>query len=518
MIPRPRRQSQGQHAAPASLPAPIGGWNARDSVANMDPRDAITLTNWFPTTSDVMVRRGFFKFATGLPGQVNTIMAYNPASGTQKIFAAAGTGIYDISGGGAVGAPVVTGLTSTQWISTNFATAAGPFLCAVNGQDGYYVYDGTTWQSVTSSSSPISITGVDPKALAHICPFVERLWFIEKGSLRAWYLPVKSMGGAAQVFDFSAVFTRGGHLVSMDIWTVDGGYGMQDYAVWVTSEGEMAVYGGSDPSQSSTFQRVGVYQLGAPLGNRCFMKYGSDLLYIGKDGMAPMSKALSSTRVNTDVNLTAKIQGAIADATTLYASNFGWSLLLNPPANMVLINVPVAQDMQEQYVMNTITGAWCRFTGWAANCWQLFQDEIYFGSNGYVGLAWKSFADDGQNIVGVAQQAFNQFGAAQQDKRFTMLRPVLRSNGSPATMAGINTNYDQTIPQTALSFAPVNYGVWDVGQWDVSLWGGDLETVFQWQGANTTGYVGSPILKVASNGIETHWVSTDVVFEGGSIL
>ena len=42
-----------------SVPAPIGGWNARDSQANMNPMDAIQLVNWYPTPTDVTMRKGW---------------------------------------------------------------------------------------------------------------------------------------------------------------------------------------------------------------------------------------------------------------------------------------------------------------------------------------------------------------------------------------------------------------------------------------------------------------------------
>ena len=47
-----------------SLPSPIGGLNARDSVANMKGTDALQMDNWFPQTTDVAVRRGYTAFAT----------------------------------------------------------------------------------------------------------------------------------------------------------------------------------------------------------------------------------------------------------------------------------------------------------------------------------------------------------------------------------------------------------------------------------------------------------------------
>ncbi len=50
---------QQRRAVTASLPAPIGGWNARDSLAEMNPLDAVQLTNFYPTPTDVTMRRGY---------------------------------------------------------------------------------------------------------------------------------------------------------------------------------------------------------------------------------------------------------------------------------------------------------------------------------------------------------------------------------------------------------------------------------------------------------------------------
>jgi hypothetical protein len=515
---RRQRRGQGQSARVVNLPAPVGGWNARDSLAEMPPTDAVSLTNWWPTTSDVMVRMGYQTFATGLPTQVNSLMPYNPSSGSQKLFAASGSSIYDISAGGAVGAPVLTSLTSSVFGYTNFATQAGPYLLCVNGVDGYYVYNiSTGWQKVTSSSTPISMTGVDPTTLFFVTSFASRVWFLQKNSLSAWYLPVESIGGAAQQFDLSPIFRRGGSLVSAGVWTTDGGYGMQDYLCFASSEGEIAIYGGTDPSQATTFALVGVYQLGSPMGLRSFMKYGSDLIYVGKDGMGQMSRLMSSTRVNTAVELTAKIQGAISEATSLYANNFGWCMVLFPLQNMLMLNVPVQLGQQQQYVMNTITGAWANFTGWNANCWERWEDQIYFGGNGFVGLAWNGFSDANSNINALGQQAFTEFGTPLQ-KRFTMMRPILWTNGAPALAAGINVDYDQNVPLSTLNFVASNFAVWDTAIWDSSIWGGALQVSKAWQGVSGIGMTGAATLKAATNGIETHWAASDIVFETGWIV
>ena len=67
---------QARAALTASMPSPIGGWNARDSVAQMPPVDAVSLTNLYPTPTDVQLRKGYSKKSIGITGKVNTLMNY----------------------------------------------------------------------------------------------------------------------------------------------------------------------------------------------------------------------------------------------------------------------------------------------------------------------------------------------------------------------------------------------------------------------------------------------------------
>ena len=52
-------QAKQNTATTASVPSPIGGWNGRDSLANMAPTDAVQLVNWYPTPTDVTLRKGY---------------------------------------------------------------------------------------------------------------------------------------------------------------------------------------------------------------------------------------------------------------------------------------------------------------------------------------------------------------------------------------------------------------------------------------------------------------------------
>jgi hypothetical protein len=505
-------QAKRAVSQPVSLPAPTGGWNARDSLTGMSPLDAVTLTNWYPATTECQLRKGYAQWATGISGQVQTVMAYSGGS-TDKLFAINASGsVYDVTATGAVGAAVLTGLSNGKWGYLNIATAGGNFLSMANGVDAPRNYNGTTW------STP-AITGVTATTLRDPILYAQRQFFIGDNTLKAWYLPVNSIAGAANAIDISALATKGGYIMAHGNWTIDAGAGVNDHYVLVTSRGQVIVYQGSDPSSATTWSMVGVWDLGAPIGHRCMFKWAGDMLIITQDGVVPMSAALQSSRVNPKVALTDKIQFAISDAVSNYAANFGWQLVYVATVNQLWLNVPIQVGTnQQQYVMNTINGSWCNYTGWNANCWEIFQDEPYFGGNGYVGRAWYTNADAGSNIQAFGLQAFNNFNNAGTLKRFTMSRPMFRTNGNPSIYAGINIDFNINDSTAPLTFSPPAFGTWDSSLWDAATWGGDLSILQYWQGLNGVGYYGAPTVKVASNTLDVRWVSTDIVIEGGAIL
>lgn len=502
---------RGQVSRTLSVPAPVGGWNARDSLAEMAPADAVILDNFFCTPFDVRARFGYSQHVTGISGTVNTLMSYSPPSGGSKLFAAAGSSIYDVSTPGAVGAAVKTGISSDKYQKINFGTSGGNYLVACNGADAPLLYNGTAWSSA-------AITGVTASNLISVCAFKSRLFFIEQGTLNAWYLPTSSIGGAASKLDFSSYLQRGGYLMAMAVWTLDAGYGMDDYMVFISSQGEVLVYSGTDPASATTWSLIGSYQIGTPIGRRCVLKYQGDVLIICKEGLAPLSKTLMSSRVNTREMLTDKIQHVVSEYTSAYSGNFGWQILLYPDENMLMVNVPVSASQSEQLVMNTISGAWSRFTGWNASCWELHNDNIYFGTANAVGKAWDTYADNGLNINIEALQSFNFMSARTALKQVKMLRPIIATDGSPAILLGVNADFDTTAPSGVLTYAASATAKWDSASWDLASWAGDPTLRRDWQTGFALGYCFAAHLIGTVKAEQLRWSSTDYVVEAGGVI
>lgn len=498
-----------------SIQAPTGGWNTRDSVANMGIQYAPILTNWFPSATDVMLRKGYTNHATGLVNQVESLMIY-AGGASVKMFAAAGTNIYNATTAGAVGAAAVSGTTNARWEYQNISTSSGNYMMCVNGVEKLRGYNGTTWWQ--DGDGTHDITGVNTATVSDICLFKNRIWLVEGGTLNAYYLGISSIAGAAAKFPLEAVARKGGRIVSINAWTLDAGYGVDDMLAFLTSNGEVIIYRGTDPASASTWGLVGVWEIGSPVGSRSTYKYAGDLLILGQDGLTPMSQALQSTRTNATIALTNIIQPTISASIGSYSGNFGWETIYYAKNNMLIVNVPVAVGQQEQYVMNTITKTWCRFTGWNANCFAIYNDDLYFGGNGVVCKAWNTFADNGASINGEAAQAFSYFGAPGTTKRWTMIRPILYTNGTPAIAATINTDFQMRSNYAPLSYSPITSSVWGTAVWGTSTWPNSLTITGTWQGVAGVGYSAGVEFETLCSGIEVHWISTDIVYEMGGTL
>ena len=182
-------------SSPSSVPAPVGGLNALDSIADMGAEFAVIMKNWWPTTSDIMVRKGQTAHVTGFSGQVESFMPYVKPDGTEALFCAEGTDFFDITTAGSVGAAVQSSLTNARWTSINFANTSGTsFLCCFNGVDSPRYWDNSNWVTINASSTP-AITGVTTSDLRSPWVHQRRMWMIQKDSLTAWYLPVDAVGG-----------------------------------------------------------------------------------------------------------------------------------------------------------------------------------------------------------------------------------------------------------------------------------------------------------------------------------
>lgn len=519
-----RRPHQQEIVDLLSRIAPVKGWNTRDSKASMELGYALYLDNWWPTPREVQLRKGATDWTTGITGFVKTLMTWNSTSGTSRLFGATDAGIFNCTASGAVGA-AITAITNgkCQWV--DYTTTGGSFLFVVNGTDSIRYYDG----AAVTITALYPITGggnLTTANIANISVFKRALFFIEKDSMSFFYFPIDTIAGTVSRYPLGALFSKGGYLMAHGTWTVDGGEGQDDYSAFVTSKGQVAIYKGTDPASAATWGLQGVYDLGEPIGRKCFQKYGGDLLLICRSGVFPLGKALQSATVNVKSAISDTINTAFNSAASLYGANYGWQVSILPEESLLLVNIPTTEfSAAQQYAMNTVTGAWARFTDWNAACFEVLNNQLYMGLNGKVAKAWYGLNDFNSIINCYAKPAFDYFRPRGRQKHMKLVRPILTIQGAVSVDLALDVDFEDGTTYGASSFAPsavtdnFDTALWVADGGSGAVWVGDAVPTLDWETLDNRPFLcAAPRLRVRAKDATVAWAATDFVLEAGGIL
>jgi hypothetical protein len=510
-----------------TFPPPVRGWIRNENLAASGPVGAYQLDNFFPTTTGIRLRGGSRKHATISSGAATSLWTYKVGT-SEKFFAADATNIFDVTTVAdvdAIPAAAVSGQTSGRYAVAQMGTAGGDYLYAVNGDDSPQLFDGTTWTAITGVSSP-AITGVTTSKLSFVWAFASRLFFVEKSSMNAWYLPVDSIGGAALSFSLNGIFQNGGELLYGGTWSLDSGDGLDDKCVFVSSTGEVAIYEGTDPGSASNWSKVGVYDITPPMGFNATMKAGGDLVLATEDGMVPITQAVQKDPAALSLSaITRAIEPQWKSEVTARRSK-PWDVLKWPSNNMAVVALPVVDSATEAYcfVVNLETGAWCRYTGWDTECLGHFNSIGYFGtSDGKIMQMEAGGIDDGSPYTAVYVGLFDHLKAPGALKTVHAARPVFTSNSDVNPQISLSTNYAVSLPSPPNSIADYAADEWDVGLWDVANWdaGVTLVTKTEWTSIGRTGFAIAPQLQITSGVTPTprvNLVTIDMLYETGAVM
>jgi hypothetical protein len=507
-LPQPPRKLRKGKVGQKTFPAPTSGWMSATNLAEVDPGHAYLMENMFPTLTGVRPRSGSAKWATvdaTLLLAVESLITYIGGV-TRKVWAASNGKIFPITSPATPTTVDVTGQTSNYYSSCNFATAGGQYLFAVNGTDFAQRYDGAAWLQITAVSAG-AITGIATNLLSHVWVYQSRLWFIEKNSQRAWFLPVNSISGAAQSVSLAGVFQKGGALQVAGIWSVNTGGGLYNMCVFISSEGEYAVYTGTDPTSAATWSLVGVYNGSPPLGKNQngMMQAGGDLLILTQAGLVSMSDIQTKDPAALSISgVTKKIS---PDWILEQANRRGlpWEIIKWPSRNMALVTCPVvnANTPPIQFVVNLETGAWCKYTGWDTRCITVHNDLLLFGTNnGTIVLGETTGADQGAPYVSRLVSHMDHLDHIGDSKTTRQARAVFRTTAAFIPKISITADYVFTIPIAPNAAAPLaSPGAWDAGIWDSATWDTSLAyytVTSKWVSVEKQGFAHAFVLQITN--------------------
>lgn len=520
--------------------APVGGIDDTSAISNMDPRYALAMVNWYPQASALRVRDGYREHVTGLvdgdgdPVIGKTLMSYIPASGPPKLFCATDVGIYDVTASGTrVFGDIVHPLTNGRVVWTQFSNIAGTWLIGCNGTDPAFLYNGSTWVDFANSGSPTNpgeINGsLSPSGISYVHQHKNRLWFLESGTMSAWYMPLNAVAGTVTEFPMGGIFTQGGELYTLFSWTMDAGYSVDDIFVIQSSRGEIAGYGGTDPSNAGTWWLEARYYIGAPLSRRGVCPLNGDMLLLTEFGIVPISKVVGGQYQlgSTDATASGRISTSLNSLVRQRSGDLSWEISNSPFNQSIFLSVPESGGyMPFQYVMNSLTGSWTNYDLPAYTIKDHMGVVFFTDYAGVVHRYGDTTVDGvlldgtgGTPIIAAFQQAYDYFGDPTTNKHYKLIKSIFESSSKPSYLTTISPDYEPGglsllgIPGITNATA----SQWDVAKWDEAVWSPGLLAWQEWVGVVGTGYSASLILKTRTT-VDTRYAATHWVFERGISL
>ena len=463
----------------ASIQAPVGGWNAKDSFDDMAAEDAVIMTNLVPKSGYAESRKGYTLYAA-LDGPAALNYGESLFASQTGLFAGYAGQIIDVTNGG-YNIVVSTGiLEATQWQTTHFQDK----LIAVCNENTGSKAPGQVIDSTNNATTlVVSGTGL-PTTFWGCNTFKGRVYYWAKDSREFWYAEAGAFQGALTSFDLSMQIQTGGTLVMMITYTLDSGDGVDDLAVFVFSTGETLIYQGDDPSNFLRWSSSGRFQIGEPLGIRAHQKVGGTEIILTKDGYVDLAQALRNGRYSEDSSYSNKIIRAAKDAARDYGGLFGWECILYPAGNLFIVNVPQSEETlipqgdgtnsysigAVQHVRNTSTGAWCKFEGLPANAFCVFNDNLYFINSNGVYQADVGSSDGGYPITITCVPAFNHLGSPGRRKTLTAASHVTNFQVPEYLVKDGMADFDMTFVNNVPLSAYGGVAKWNVSKWNESKW------------------------------------------------
>lgn len=478
MLPNTLRGGR-QRSSSIQVMAPTKGIDSTTSLAKMDPETCVYTYNLLAEDFGCEVRDGYIEWANGWAGgSARTIIPFTgnvPAD--DKLYVASLDGIYDVTEEGDT-AP----LRVLEWPDKsnsagicsyiNYANDnSDRFILLCDEQNGYYIYTQTTdtWAQGT-------ITGPGPPSedYVYITIWKTRVWLIERDSANAWYLPPGDLAGTAVPFAWGRQFRFGGQLRSIHNWTLDGGAGMDDYLVGISSAGDIIVYQGTDPASQNDFSLVGSWYIGAlPAGRRIATEFSGELYIVSVYGLVAMSQILNGAGPeNPTTYLTKRIAPYIRGVLDDTITQFGWHIHIHPKQSLLFINSP-ARPGRETLAFTAYLGtdAWSMVRGLDKADTANWRGEVFWADAttnkihrqaGYVDGVYLDPSIDGdpQAIEWDMLTAYMDLGNDVAYKRTQYIRPMFVANGVP----GFNVEARYDFDLTEISGSPVlsseSAGLW----------------------------------------------------------
>ena len=335
------------------IPAPVGGLDFTGDFFDGDSRFAMRLDNLLCRKEGLRQFPGSVVTGGAPPSPLRTVFSAISSAGVPEVWVTTLAGVYQLTAG-AYGALAIalTNAAGREDQCVSFSVDAGNYTLLFNGVDSPKIYNGAAWAAA-------SITGPTLTNVTQGVVYRRRLYMTELGKLGFWYLNPNAITGAAVFYNAGTLAQRGGSVACISILTLDGGEGSNDLLLLFTTQGELLVFSGNDPGDS-TWTPLGTFNIGAPpsfaRGVHLMKPVGGDTYVLTSAGLFSVAGFLRDKVVSPSSRINPYFRNAIE-------ASYTPRLFYIPSQRLVILGVSATFAL----CMDQETGAWSQETG-AAGC------------------------------------------------------------------------------------------------------------------------------------------------------
>ena len=460
-----------------TIPAPTRGLILNENESFMQPGGALVMDNWVPTMKGTKLRGGTKTWATLPETDTPVVSMFNFISGSQqRMYAGNATKLYDVTA--ATPTLIKSGQLSGNYVASQMANQSGDHMLVCNDAGDFVLhFDGTTWTTLNSGQINADPAITPPPScvaghnLTYVWKYRGRFFFIEGGTMNAWYLPTNAFQGRILQIPLAGAATKGGKLLSGFSWSIDAGDGIDDKCVFMTDQGELLIFTGSDPSTATNWRQEGRYATSLPLGMNCHLPIGGDVLIATVDGIIPISASIQKDSSQLELAAITRAIKPMWREEVNAKRALPWTMCKWDEYGGIFVTYPGGTPGNYTTgAVNVATGAWCRIIGWDAMCFGRLRADMFFGTqDGRIVQTERTGTDNGLPYLCTIVGGWEMFNSSGSTVVWRQARASFRSrNGEPfQPQLSATTDYVITIPPPP-SAAP-DPGPMDV--WDQGLWG-----------------------------------------------
>lgn len=443
-----------------SLPVCSGGWNARDPLNGMAPGDAIIYDNVIHENGKDRVRPGYELFVAA---PADLLFSYNKKN-HWRLLAMAGSVMTAYDAAANVMLTHDFGAGSQNQQATTFIDGAGN-VHSILADGNLHVWDYTVSDAGVDSIKEAAFTGATN--LSFPFSYKNRLWFIEPYSCNLYYGDLQAVQGELKKFFVGPYFKHGGYLIAMASWTQDGGDGMDDQLVLLSSEGEVLIYSGLSPTDDN-WRLVGRYEIPKVFNAKSIAQIKGDLIMATPVGYIPLSSVLAELSASK-VAISDKINGAV-NGKSIIAPN--WKIVYWANKGWIWVNAPTNENglQYETHMFNLNNGTCSRLLGHDMRDMCVSDGNMYFTNPDGIFVVGGT-TDNGAPIKWRIQPAYSDFGIKQRKK---VMRATIHMSAISITdlYKFVWTDFDETLRTFVYNDAADTDGLaqWNTAEWNTAKW------------------------------------------------